>query len=131
MRLRIFLVEDNPVLSKSLADWFEEIKDVRLVGLSSTEKEATQWFAEHMSKWDLAVIDLFLSEGSGLGVVKALRERALRQKVVILTNYATPVIRERSLLLGADAVFDKSTQLEEFMRYALGEVERQQGDTNV
>ena len=43
------------------------------------------------------------------------RQRELYQKVVVLTNYATPDIRQRAMALGADAVFDKSTELEELI----------------
>jgi CheY-like chemotaxis protein len=57
------------------------------------------------------------------------RERDLKQKVIVLTNYATPAVRERCLAIGADAVFDKSNEIEEFTRYALEEVERAAGST--
>ena len=30
----------------------------------------------------------------------------------MLTNYATPEMRRQALLLGADAVFDKSTEID-------------------
>jgi DNA-binding NarL/FixJ family response regulator len=41
--------------------------------------------------------------------------------VVVLTNYATADIRQRSLALGADAVFDKSNELDEFFAYCIAE----------
>jgi DNA-binding NarL/FixJ family response regulator len=37
--------------------------------------------------------------------------------VVVLTNYATPDIRRRALALGADAVFDKTNELDKFLGY--------------
>ena len=36
---------------------------------------------------------------------------------VVLTNYATPDIRETCRALGADRVFDKSSELEELIAY--------------
>jgi two-component system OmpR family response regulator len=63
-------------------------------------------------------------------VVKSCSNRALRQKVIVLTNYATPPIRQRCLALGADAVFDKATEIEEFTKYAVEEVERVAGSTH-
>ena len=48
-----------------------------------------------------------------MGVLAGCRNRALRQKVVVLTNYATPEIRKRATELGANAVFDKSSELEQ------------------
>ena len=49
------------------------------------------------------------------------RDRQPYQKVVVLTNYATADIRQRSLALGADAVFDKSNELDEFFAYCIAE----------
>jgi len=129
MRLRIYLVEDSPVIRDSLAESLEELARARIVGWASKESEAVQWLNENKASWDLAIVDLFLLEGSGLGVVMNCRERDLRQKVIVLTNYATPAVRERCLAIGADAVFDKSNEIDEFTRYALEEVERAAGST--
>lgn len=130
MRLRIFLVEDSPVIRDNLAESLEELTGARVVGSASNEDEARQWLTDNAAGWDLAVVDLFLLQGSGLNVVKSCSSRALRQKVVVLTNYATPPIRQRCLALGADAVFDKATEIEEFTRYAVDEVERVTGSTH-
>jgi DNA-binding NarL/FixJ family response regulator len=130
MRVRIYLVEDSPIIRDNLAESLEELAGARVVGWASTENEAIDWLTNKSSSWDLAVIDLFLLQGSGLNVVTRCKERSFRQKLVVLTNYATPAIRERCLALGADAIFDKSTELDEFTRYAAEEVERMVGTTN-
>lgn len=129
MRVRIFLVEDSPIIRDSLSETMEELAGARVVGWASSEAEACRWLAEKSASWDLVVIDLFLQPGSGMNVVKSCRNRMDRQKVIVLTNYATAAIRQRCLELGADAVFDKTTELEEFTRYAGDEVERVTGAT--
>lgn len=129
MRLRIYLVEDSPVIRDNLAESLEELAGARVVGWASTEAEACGWLVDNPGSWDLVVVDLFLLQGSGLNVVKRLTERDLKQKVVVLTSYATAAIRERCLALGADAIFDKSTEIEEFTRYTAEEVERTSGAT--
>jgi two-component system OmpR family response regulator len=129
MRLRIYLVEDSPVIRDALAESLEELVGARVVGWASTEAEAIQWLEANPSNWDLAVVDLFLLQGSGLNVVKSCSNRALRQKVIVLTNYATEPIRQRCLAAGADAIFDKATQIDEFTTYAIDEVERVAGET--
>jgi two-component system, OmpR family, response regulator len=129
MRLRIYLVEDSPVIRDTLSESLEELVGARVVGWASTEAEACQWLANNPTQWDLAVVDLFLLQGNGLNVVQSCGNRALRQKVVVFTGYATPPMRKRCLASGADAVFDKSTEIEEFTRYATTEVERVLGET--
>ena len=44
--------------------------------------------------------------------------------MVVLTNYATSDIRRRSMALGADAVFDKSSELDELFAYCIAETAR-------
>ncbi|MBP9953954.1 MAG: response regulator transcription factor, partial [Ottowia sp.] len=78
-----------------------------------------EWLVNHTSQWDLAIVDLFLKQGSGLGVLQATRERNPDQKVVVLTNYATPDIRVRCHQLGVDAVFDKSNDIEALIDFCL------------
>ena len=76
-----------------------------------------QWLESHRNGWDLAVIDLFLEQGNGFGVVRACRDRAPHQRVVVLSNYATVDMRERSRALGADAFFDKSAEIDLLVAY--------------
>jgi len=129
MRLRIYLVEDSPVIRNALSESLEELVGARMVGWATTEAEAAEWLTANPSAWDLAVVDLFLLQGSGLNVLKACSQRELRQKIVVLTGYATPLMRERCLAAGADAVFDKATEIDEFTDYAINQVERMAGET--
>ena len=58
---------------------------------------------------DVVIVDIFLTTGSGLGVLAGMVEFASPPKRVVLTNYATADMRSRCLACGADAVFDKSS----------------------
>jgi DNA-binding NarL/FixJ family response regulator len=66
--------------------------------------------------WELAVVDLALKQGTGLDVLRAFRHHPGRV-VVVLSNYATRQIRAECAMLGADGVFDKSTQLDAFFDF--------------
>ena len=109
--LSAFLVEDNPRIRENLLSALVELAPVRMLGWAAGEKDALRWF-EGNSEWQLAIVDLFLQDGNGLEVLRALRQRRSLQRVVVLTNYATPDIRSRCAALGADAVFDKSSEIE-------------------
>ena len=117
MSLISYLAEDNEAIARNLIETLQEICEVKVVAVGSTQTEASQWLALHDSEWDLAIVDLFLKEGSGLGVLAGCRNRPVRQKIVVLTNYATPEIRKRATELGANAVFDKSSELEQLFAY--------------
>lgn len=118
MAIITFLVEDNPRIQDNLIPTLEDLANARVLGVAETESEAISWLKAHDGTWDLAVVDLFLKEGSGLGVLRGCKGREPHQRVVLLTNYATDEVRRQALALGADAVFDKSTELSELFEFA-------------
>lgn len=119
MRLKTYIVEDNPTIRENLIDTLEELAGVTIVGTAEAENESKDWLTENRDKWDLAIVDLFLKQGSGLGVLAACRDRPSRQKVVVLSNYATVDIRQRCAQLGVDAVFDKSNEIDALVDYCI------------
>lgn len=117
MALFTFLVEDNRTIRDNLIPALEDLADAQIVGIAETESDATTWLAAHKDEWHLMIIDLFLREGSGLGVLRSSRSRKASQRAVVLSNYVNADIRARCLALGADAVFDKSKELDAFFDY--------------
>lgn len=112
LAIRIYLVEDNIIIRENLAATLIELTDATVCGSARGENEAIAWFAAHSDDWDMAIVDLFLLQGNGLGVVAALQSRHRTQKVAVLTNYASAAARDRCLKLGADVVFDKSHDID-------------------
>lgn len=115
MTLRTFIVEDSATIRQNLIETLNELAMVEAVGEAETEQEGRRWFERHREEWDLTILDLFLSQGSGLNILTAFQRRHDWQKVVVLSNHATADIRA----LGADAVFDKSTQIGELVDYCI------------
>lgn len=114
MRSLTILVEDSNKIREVLVPSMEELGNMKIVAVAETATEAMAAFVAHAGMWQIAVVDVFLREGSGLDVVTACAKRRLDQYVVVLSNYATPEIRRRCIALGANAVFDKSTELDSF-----------------
>lgn len=125
MALRAYLVEDNPTIRENLIDTLEELAEVKTVGEAENEAEGAQWLTRNTDRWDLAIVDLFLKKGSGLGVVQACRKRSPKQAVIVLSNYATQEMRKRCLALGVDAVFDKSNQIDALVDFCRARGQRQ------
>jgi two-component system OmpR family response regulator len=119
VRLKTYIVEDNPTIRENLIGTLEELARIDAVGTADTENEGKAWLAENRGNWDLAIVDLFLKQGSGLGVLAACRDRPSTQKVVVLSNYATADIRQRCAQLGVDAVFDKSNEIDALVDYCI------------
>src|SRR3954463_985491 len=108
--LRIFLVEDSAMLRDRLSEVFENWGSIAMVGHAETEAVAD--VALRNCEWDVLILDLQLLQGTGLGVLRNLRgHRRPGTAVIVLTNYAIPSYRARSMELGADHFFDKTKVL--------------------
>jgi two-component system, OmpR family, response regulator len=121
MKFRAYIVEDSPTIRENLIETLQELALVEPVGAAETEHEGKKWLAQNDAYWDLAIIDLFLKEGSGLNILEACRYRRPTQKVVVVSNHATNDVRWRCAQLGADAVFDKSTEIDDLVEYCVNE----------
>ena len=119
MKLRAYIVEDNATIRENLIDTLSELADVETVGIAETETEGTAWLSANSGHWDIAIVDLFLRQGSGLGVLAACQQRDPQQRMVVLSNYATADVRARCSQLGVDAVFDKSNEIDALVDYCM------------
>ena len=117
MPVKLLLVEDLPQLQGVVLDLLSTVGDFQLVKAVATEAEANLWLEENEGNWDLAVIDLILEQGTGLGVVAKARNRAAGSKVVVFSDYATEGIRKHCIKLGADAAFHKGDDLQAFLAF--------------
>jgi len=118
-RLKTYIVEDNSTIRENLVGTLEELTCISAIGFAETEAEASRWLIENGDEWELAIVDLFLKQGSGLGVLQACMSRRPGQKVVVLSNYATPDIRKRCAQFGVDAVFDKSNEIDGLIDFCI------------
>ncbi len=123
MGLRTFIIEDNLVIRENLVDALEELASILVVGYAESETQARAWLQANPAHWDLAIVDLFLKEGSGIGVLQACQSRRTDQKMVVLSNYATLDVRRRCAQLGVDAVFDKSNEIDDLVEYCVAQRE--------
>ena len=116
-KLLTYLVEDNPTIRAQLIETLVELANVECVGFADNETDAVNWLREHPQSWELALVDLFLKQGSGMGVVSALAKRGADKKLVVVSNYATRDVSQRCRELGCDGVFDKSGDIDDLIQF--------------
>lgn len=114
-RLRALIVEDNAIILENLQGFLLEMTPVDVVGTARAEQEACLWMDSRTQGCDIAIIDLSLDGGSGLGVLQHIACYALPPDRIMLTNSATPDVRKRCKDLGASEVFDKSTEIDKLI----------------
>ena len=115
--LRVFIVEDSENMQIALRELVCAAADAAIVGTADSEALAMGWADSNPGAWDLAIVDLTLTEGDGFSIVRRLKEQRDCGAVVVFSGYLTDVIRRHCTTLGADAVFHKteSSQLAQFV----------------
>ena len=115
--LKVFIVEDSPVIRENLVGALEELAPIQVVGTADDESSAVRWLSTRENLCDLVIVDIFLRGGSGLGVLRSAMSMHKRMQLVVLSNYATPDMRRKCLDLGAARVFDKSNEIDALILY--------------
>jgi len=104
--VRVFVVEDSRFVRERLVESLSLSGRIEVIGQAEGEAEAIA--ALRSLPWDALVLDLELKQGNGFGVLRAIgRQRRPGARVFVMTNYAVAPMRDASLALGADFVFDK------------------------
>jgi DNA-binding NarL/FixJ family response regulator len=113
--VRVFIVEDSPLIRKRIMDNLRSIGGFIVVGFAESEDDAVAAITE--TEPDVVVTDIRLKEGNGIEVVRQVRQASLASppKIYVLSNYATPEYRHECELVGADAFFDKSGEYDRFL----------------
>jgi len=115
--LKVFIIEDNVMLRNIIVDALRDIPSVDILFYADNEISATNWLSSNDGAWDLAVVDLHLRQGSGVGALNWCTTRRPNQRVVVLSGELDEDMRQKCLALRADAVFDKGTEMHDFLAY--------------
>jgi DNA-binding NarL/FixJ family response regulator len=105
--LRVFLVEDSPLIRERL-DAMVITAGAAPVGFASSVGAAID--AILLSRPDLVILDMQLADGTGFDVLRALRAQAPEIDVYLLSNFAADPYRQLAERLGARGFFDKSRE---------------------
>lgn len=114
--LRVFLVEDSPLLRKRILDSLDSLGGFDVIGYSESEREAIQAIAA--AQPDVVITDIRLKEGNGIEVVRGIRLASgpAKPRIFVLSNYAYPEYRQECKQAGADGFFDKSSEYDRLLQ---------------
>lgn len=105
--LRVFLVEDSPLIRERLEGMLS-VAGAAQAGCSGSVEGAIH--AILLTRPDLVLLDMQLADGTGFDVLRALRAQAPEIDVYFLSNFAAEPYRQLAERLGAKGFFDKSRE---------------------
>jgi len=109
-KMMVYLVEDAPVIRERLRDMIMELDHNTTVLEAATAGEAIAGIVE--SKPELVILDLKLEQGSGLDVLRIVKEKMPASRVIVFSNQASQPYRKKCLAMGATDFFDKAQDFE-------------------
>jgi two-component system NarL family response regulator len=109
-RIRVLLVDDQQLLTDSLARLLAAEPDIEVVGVAGTVAAAKLLARERM---DVVLMDYRLPDGTGAEATRAIKARWASARIVMLTALADDETVLESIQAGADGYMTKDTAIEE------------------
>jgi DNA-binding NarL/FixJ family response regulator len=105
-RIRVFSVDDHPLLRQGIATIINNQPDMSLVSQAASGTEAIRQYREH--KPDVTLMDLRLPDLSGIDAMIAIRGEFPEARIIMLTTFEGDVEIQRALEAGARGYLLKS-----------------------
>ena len=113
-RLHVMLVDDHEIVRGGLRAMLDSASDLVVVAEAGTVREAVEAAARHRP--DVVVMDVRLSDGSGIEATREIRARQPETEVLMLTSFADDEALFASILAGASGYVPKQVRGGELLR---------------
>jgi DNA-binding NarL/FixJ family response regulator len=104
-KIRVMLVDDEPMVRQGLTLLLELEPDLLVCGAEESETEAAQRIPRLNP--DVVVVDLCLKQGTGLNLIKQLRHRCPKLKIIVFSMYDQAHYVGRAFAVGAHGYITK------------------------
>jgi DNA-binding NarL/FixJ family response regulator len=105
-RIRVFSVDDHPLLREGIAAIINNQPDMTMVALAANAQDAVEQFRKY--KPDVTLMDLRLPDKNGIETMIAIRSEFPDARVIMLTTFEGDVEIKRALEAGARGYLLKS-----------------------
>lgn len=105
-RLRVMIVDDNPVVAGRIAALLTE--DPRITVCDRVESGLLAFARIASDRPDIVLMDLEMPGIGGLAAIKRIKDLIAPPQVIVVTLYDSEEVRSQALAVGADAFVPKS-----------------------
>jgi len=110
--VKVFLADDSALIRERVAAMLGA-RSMDIVGQAETPKASIDGILA--ARPDVVVLDVQLEGGSGLEVLRAVRQADPDIAFVVFSNNSNPAYRKRYLGEGAQRFLDKSTEFDQLV----------------
>ncbi len=110
-KIKVFIVDDSLIVREHLVTMLDDLAGIEIVGQAENVAEAISGI--RIIQPDVVILDIRMPGGSGIDVLRTVKQDKLAPMVIILTNYPYPAYRQKCLQAGADFFLDKSTEFDQ------------------
>lgn len=110
--VRVFLLDDHPLLRSGLRLILEGQQNVSVVGEAGTAAEFIDIVTCAHIEIDVLILDISLPDQSGMQVLRDIKARAPSIRVLIYTRFPADQYAVRTLKAGADGFLNKTSRPE-------------------
>ena len=108
--MKILIADDSAPLRERLVEMFSHVRGIEVVGQAQDVREALD--SVRTLQPDVLILDLQMPGGSGIDVLREVKQNHPSLVAIVLTNHPYPQYQQRCAELGADYFLCKSLGLE-------------------
>ncbi|HKD49353.1 MAG TPA: response regulator transcription factor [Candidatus Acidoferrum sp.] len=108
--MRVFITDDSKIVVERLHDLLDEVSGLEVVGEAGNVPDAVSSIQK--TNPDAVILDLQMPGGTGLDVLREIRQGHPLMQVLICTNFAYPQYKDECMAAGANYFLDKSADFD-------------------
>ncbi|MBW4085213.1 response regulator [Paenibacillus sp. S150] len=99
MKIKVLIVEDDPMVAKFNRHYLEQVQGFEFAGWAASGDEAGRMLAE--LEIDLILLDIYMPRTSGLQLLSSLREQGSMVDIIVISAASDNASIRKALQLGA------------------------------
>jgi DNA-binding NarL/FixJ family response regulator len=112
-KISVIIVEDHKMIREMFANMFAGKEEIEVIGQSGEFNEAIELIKT--AKPDIVLLDINLSENSGMDAVPLIRQFAPSSRIVAVSMHSQPSYAKKMIKLGARGYVTKSSSHQEIL----------------
>lgn len=114
--LRIFVVDDHPLITKGITSLLAGVPEVKVEAVAHSVAEAKEVLQKQGDSFQVASVDIRMQDGMGMDLVRHMTKHFPHIKAIALTMYDTEEYLRAMVQAGAVGYLLKNTTREELLQ---------------